>query len=119
MALARFGEHGDADVLGEYPDEIRRFEGRLTAPAVRSQVLVNAWRYAEPGHPGLIRDVGNPHVAATFEPSARIDCIFVGPPGPGGHGHARRIGLIGDHASDRVCPSDHAGLSADLAMPPS
>jgi endonuclease/exonuclease/phosphatase family metal-dependent hydrolase len=98
-------------------DEVRRFEGHLTAPAVPGQVLIDAWRYAEPGQPGLTWDVRNPNVAATFEPSARIDYIFVGAPGPGGQGHVQRVGLIGNCARDDVWPSDHAGLIADLAMP--
>jgi len=63
-------------------DEIRRFEGHLTAPAVPGQLLVDAWRYAEPGRCGLTWNRRNPHVLASLEPSARIDYIFVGPPEP-------------------------------------
>ena len=70
-------------------DEIRMLCGHKTAPAVPGQVLVDAWRYAEPG-PGDTWDRSNPFVRATHEPSSRIDYVLVGPPGKDGAGHVVR-----------------------------
>ena len=55
-------------------------------------------------------------MAASLEPGARIDYIFVGQPGPGGQGHVRAVDLVGDAPRDDVWPSDHAGVYADLAV---
>ncbi|MEH0419479.1 endonuclease/exonuclease/phosphatase family protein [Streptomyces sp. B21-083] len=71
-------------------DEIRLFGGYKTAPAVPGQV------------PG-------------FGPSARIDYVFVGPPGRGGLGHVRKVERAGHGAVDGIWPSDHAAVVADLA----
>jgi endonuclease/exonuclease/phosphatase family metal-dependent hydrolase len=95
-------------------DEIRLMEGHLTAPAVPGLVLADTWRYADPPDPGLTWNRVNPHVAASLEPSARIDYIFVGLPGRGGRGHVRSVRLIGDTQRGQVWPSDHAGVLADL-----
>ena len=54
-------------------------------------------------------------MAATFEPSARIDYIFVGSPAAGGRGRVERVALVGDQAVDDVWPSHHAGIVVDLA----
>lgn len=97
-------------------DEVRRLEGHLTAPAVSGQLLVDCWRYAQPPSPGLTWNRNNPHVAATYEPSARIDYVFVGPPDADGIGHVRSVGLIGDSRHNGIWPSDHAGVRVDLAM---
>jgi endonuclease/exonuclease/phosphatase family metal-dependent hydrolase len=96
-------------------DEIRLFEGHLTAPAVRGLVLIDAWRYAAADDRGLTWDRQNPHVAATFEPSARIDYIFVSPPTADGRGHVRSVTMMGSDAVDGVWPSDHFGVVAELA----
>jgi endonuclease/exonuclease/phosphatase family metal-dependent hydrolase len=98
-------------------DEVRRVEGHLTAPAVEGQLLIDSWRYVDGHDPGLTWSRNNPHVAATYEPSARIDYVFVGPPGTNGLGHVRSAGLIGDSSHDGVWPSDHAGVRVDLALP--
>jgi endonuclease/exonuclease/phosphatase family metal-dependent hydrolase len=97
-------------------DEIRRVEGHLTAPAVEGQLLIDSWRYADAHDPGLTWNRNNPHVAATYEPSARIDYVFVGPPGANGLGRVRSVGLIGGRRHDGVWPSDHAGVRVDLAL---
>jgi endonuclease/exonuclease/phosphatase family metal-dependent hydrolase len=95
-------------------DEIRRLCGHKTAPVVPGTVLVDAWRYAGPGEAGWTWDRRNPHVAATFEPSARIDYVLVGPPTAGGRGHVRGVRLVGDRPVDGVWPSDHCGVLAEL-----
>ena len=95
-------------------DEIRLFGGYKTAAAVPGQVLLDAWEYASPEAPSATWDAANPFVAATFSPSARIDYIHVGPPGPGGLGTVRSIRRAGDGPVDGVWPSDHAAVVAEL-----
>jgi hypothetical protein len=55
--------------------------------------LLDTWRNATPGDHGFTWNRRNPHVAATFEPSARIDYVFIGPPGAAGQGHVVSAGL--------------------------
>ncbi|WP_260868004.1 endonuclease/exonuclease/phosphatase family protein [Streptomyces sp. SAJ15] len=98
-------------------DEIRLLGGFRTAPVVPGQVLVDAWEYADPAAPAVTWDRANPHVAAGFEPSARIDYIHVGLPGPDGLGHVRAVRRTGDAPVSGVWPSDHAAVVADLALP--
>lgn len=95
-------------------DEVRRFGGYRTAPVVPGQVLLDAWEYAEPDQPSATWLATNPYVAATFEPSVRIDYVHVGPPGPGGLGSVAAVRRVGDHAVDGVWPSDHAAVLAEL-----
>ncbi|MFI8189723.1 endonuclease/exonuclease/phosphatase family protein [Streptomyces sp. NPDC085946] len=99
-------------------DEIRLFGGYRTAPAVPGQVLLDAWEYADPAAPAATWDAANPYVAGLREPSARIDYIHVGPPGPGGLGHVRTVRRACDGPQDGVWPSDHAAVVADLADTP-
>lgn len=125
-ALARFvGERrGDGDfppvVTGDFnaepdSDEMRRLSGTKTAPAVRGQVLYDAWRYARPGTPGQTWDLANPHAARILEWDARIDYVLVGPPGPVGEGHVRQVRRAGAAPVDGVWASDHCAVVADLA----
>ena len=95
-------------------DEMRLLGGHKTAPSEPGLVLVDAWRYADPALRPWTWDRANPHVAATMEPSARIDYILVGPPRSDGRGHVRSIRRIGDAPVRGVWPSDHAGLVAEL-----
>jgi endonuclease/exonuclease/phosphatase family metal-dependent hydrolase len=98
-------------------DEIRLLGGHKTAPAVSGLILVDAWRYAEPGRREWTWDRRNPAVLATGEPSARIDYIFVGyrPPTPALYVRSAR--LAGDVPSHGVWPSDHTAVVADLDGP--
>ncbi|MGW7363305.1 endonuclease/exonuclease/phosphatase family protein [Streptomyces sp. NPDC054841] len=99
-------------------DEIRLLGGYKTAPAVPGLVLFDAWEYAEPATtPPPTWDAANPYVAAGFGPSARVDHIHVGPPGPGGIGHVRSVRRAGDGPVDGIWPSDHAAVVADLLLP--
>jgi endonuclease/exonuclease/phosphatase family metal-dependent hydrolase len=95
-------------------DEIRLLGGHKTAPVVPGLVLVDAWRYADPVVPGWTWDRRNPNVAATGEPSARIDYVLVGLPTAGGAGRVRSVRLVGDRPVDGIWPSDHAGVLAEL-----
>jgi endonuclease/exonuclease/phosphatase family metal-dependent hydrolase len=96
-------------------DEVRLLCGSKTTPAAPGLVLVDAWRYADPADPGWTWDRRNPHVASTFEPSARIDHVLVGVPTAGGAGHVRSARLVGDRPVAGCWPSDHAGVLVELA----
>ncbi|MFC9970868.1 endonuclease/exonuclease/phosphatase family protein [Spirillospora sp. NPDC127200] len=98
-------------------DEVRRFGGYKTAPAVPGQVFLDAWEYADPAQPSATWNADNPFVAAGFEPSARVDYIHIGPPGPQGLGSVRSVRRVGDEPVDGVWPSDHAAVLADLRAP--
>ncbi|MEE1938245.1 endonuclease/exonuclease/phosphatase family protein [Streptomyces sp. TRM 70361] len=122
VALHRGGTDFPPVVTGDFnarpeSDEIRLLGGYLTAPAVPGQVLLDAWEHADPRAPSATRDAANPHVAAAFRPSIRVDYIRVGPPGPGGLGHVRSVRRAGDRPVDGVWPSDHTAVLADLADP--
>jgi endonuclease/exonuclease/phosphatase family metal-dependent hydrolase len=95
-------------------DEIRLLCGHKTAPARERFVLVDAWRYASEDAVEWTWDRHNPNVAATMEPSSRIDYVLVGPPHDGRRGHVRSIQRIGESPVRGVWPSDHAGLLAEL-----
>jgi endonuclease/exonuclease/phosphatase family metal-dependent hydrolase len=99
-------------------DEIRLMGGYRTAPAVEGQVLLDAWEYADPAAPSATRDAANPYVAATFRPSARVDYVHVGPPGPDGLGRVTAVRRAGDGPVGGTWPSDHAAVVADLASEP-
>jgi endonuclease/exonuclease/phosphatase family metal-dependent hydrolase len=77
-------------------------------------VLVDAWSYADPRTPGWTWDRRNPYVAATGEPSARIDYVLVGLPATSGAGQVRSVRLIGDRPVHGTWPSDHAGVLVEL-----
>ncbi|SDL69721.1 endonuclease/exonuclease/phosphatase family protein [Nonomuraea jiangxiensis] len=99
-------------------DEMRLLGGYRTAPAVPGQVLLDAWEYADPAAPAVTWDAANPYVAATFEPSARIDYIHVGAPGPDGLGRVLAVRRAADGPVAGVWPSDHAAVVADLQHHP-
>jgi endonuclease/exonuclease/phosphatase family metal-dependent hydrolase len=95
-------------------DEVRLLGGHKTAPAVPGLVLIDAWRYADPGRPGWTWDRRNPHVRATGEPSARIDYVLIGPAVGRGRGRVLSSALIGDRSVEGTWPSDHAGVLVTL-----
>lgn len=94
-------------------DEIRCLVGKAPPPA-RGFVLADAWDYARPLEPGWTWDRRNPYVAATFEPDARIDYVFVGPPDGDGRGQVLDVELFGTESVGGVWPSDHFGVLAML-----
>lgn len=71
---------------------------------------MDAWEYAEPTEPAATWDRANPHVAATFTPSSRVDYIHVG--------HVSAVRRVGAEPVDGVWPSDHAGVVAELFRGP-
>jgi endonuclease/exonuclease/phosphatase family metal-dependent hydrolase len=95
-------------------DEIRRLGGHLTAPVVEGQVLIDAWRYADPRDPGHTWDRANAYVAQWMAPGGRIDYIHVvargEPPG-----HVRSVRRAATGPVDGVWASDHAAVVAELS----
>ena len=94
-------------------DELRLLGGLLTAPAVAGLVLVDAWRYADPGDPGFSWDHRNGYQAGSSIPDSRIDYVLVGLP-KRGRGKVRSAGLAADSPVAGVWPSDHFAVVADL-----
>ena len=118
VAVAGFmsekGQDGHPPVLvGDFnappdADEIRCLVGK-TVPPTRGFVMADAWDHARPLEPGWTWDRRNPHVAATFEPDARIDYVFVGPPS-GGLGQVIWAELFCTEPVGGVWASDHSGI---------
>jgi endonuclease/exonuclease/phosphatase family metal-dependent hydrolase len=94
-------------------DELRLLGGVLTTPAVPGLVLLDAWRYADPGDPGFTWDHRNGYQADSMIPDSRIDYILVGLPRRG-RGRVRSAALAGTSPVDGVWPSDHFAVLADL-----
>jgi endonuclease/exonuclease/phosphatase family metal-dependent hydrolase len=94
-------------------DEVRLLGGLLTAPAVPGLVLVDAWRYADPGDPGFTWDHRNGYQSYSVIPDSRIDYVLVGLP-QHGRGKVRSAALAGAAPVDDVWPSDHFAVVADL-----
>jgi len=94
-------------------DELRLLGGLVTAPAVPGLVLVDAWRYAQPGDPGFSWDRRNAYQADSPLPDCRIDYILVGLPRDG-RGRVRSARLAGTEPVDGVWPSDHFAVVAEI-----
>ncbi|GAB3125690.1 hypothetical protein GCM10027160_48630 [Streptomyces calidiresistens] len=98
-------------------DELRLFGGSRTAPVVPGQVMIDVWRYAEPGAPWASWDPRNEYLRHPAVFPSRIDYIHVGLPGPRGVVGVRSVGLAGDGPVGGVWPSDHLAVVADLIPP--
>jgi endonuclease/exonuclease/phosphatase family metal-dependent hydrolase len=94
-------------------DEIRLLSGLLTEPVVPGQVLVDAWRYADPADPGFTWDRRNGYQEDTNLPDSRIDFILVGL-GKDARGRVLGARLAGNAPVDGVWPSDHFAVVAEL-----
>jgi endonuclease/exonuclease/phosphatase family metal-dependent hydrolase len=94
-------------------DEMRLLGGLLTAPAVPGLVLVDVWRYTDPGDPGFTWDHRNGYQADSLIPDSRIDYVLVGLPRQG-RGRVRSAELAGTAPVENVWPSDHFAVVADL-----
>ncbi|WP_369068473.1 endonuclease/exonuclease/phosphatase family protein [Kineococcus terrestris] len=104
---------GDFNAVPE-SDEVRLACGYQTAGPVEGFVLLDSWRFAEPGDPGLSWDRRNPWVARVHQPSARIDYVLVGLMPFTGEGAVLGARLAGTEPEDGVWPSDHAAVVVDL-----
>jgi endonuclease/exonuclease/phosphatase family metal-dependent hydrolase len=115
----RRGEHyppvltGDFNAVAE-SDELRLAGGYLTPGPVPGLVLVDSWRFADPGDPGFTWDRRNPFVARVHQPSARIDHVLVGLSPFTGEGSVRSVRLVATEPVDGVWASDHAAVVVDL-----
>lgn len=97
-------------------DEMRLLCGHKTAPPVEGHVLMDLWRFAEPGSRDATWDRANPHVAASREPSARIDVLLAAPIPRGVLPEVGSIDRFATGPVDGVWASDHAGVVADLLI---
>lgn len=118
-AGGRRGEHYPPVLTGDFnavpeSDEVRLACGYLTAGPVEGFVLLDAWRFAEPGDHGLTWDRENPFVARIHQPAARIDYVLVGLPPFSGEGAVRSIRRVATAPVDGVWASDHAALLVEL-----
>ena len=104
---------GDFNAV-EDSDEVRLACGYQTAGPVDGFVLVDSWRFAEPGANGLTWDRANPSVARVHQPSARIDYVLVGLAPFTGEGSVRSIRRVAAEPVDGVWASDHAALLVEL-----
>ncbi|HEY8471671.1 MAG TPA: endonuclease/exonuclease/phosphatase family protein [Natronosporangium sp.] len=96
-------------------DEVRLLSGLNTAPAVPGLVLVDAWRYAESGDPGLTWSRRNPYVRDIAVLEARIDYVLVGIPFDRQRGRVRSVRVAADQPVDGVWPSDHFAVVAEVS----
>ncbi len=94
-------------------DELRLLGGLLTAPAVPGLVLIDAWRYADPGDPGFTWATATVIRPGSVLPDSRIDYVLAGLPRQG-RGKVWSAGLAGTALVDNVWPSDHFAVVADL-----
>ncbi|WP_432487781.1 endonuclease/exonuclease/phosphatase family protein [Kineococcus sp. SYSU DK018] len=104
---------GDFNALAT-SDELRLACGYETAGPVDGFVLVDSWRFADPGDPGLTWDRRNPWVARVHQPSARIDHVLVGLTPFTGEGAVRAARLVATEPVDGVWASDHAAVLVEL-----
>ena len=93
-------------------DEIRRLTGLATS-ATEGMSFHDAW-IAAGGDEGYTWSNENPFAASEFEPNRRIDYIFAGHPKARGRGQVTQIKITGNSAVNRIWPSDHFALVAEL-----
>lgn len=96
-------------------DEMRMLGGYKAPPSVPGLTLIDAWEFAEPGARPYTWDAQNPFATPRGDPSARIDYVHVGQPGPGGLGRVLSVARAGTAPVGGVWPSDHVAVVADLA----
>ena len=97
-------------------DEMRLLCGHKTAPPIASHVLMDLWRFAPTTASADTWDRANPHVAATNEPSCRIDYLLAAPMPSGRLPHVETIQRVGDQPINGAWASDHAGVMATLEL---
>ncbi|CAN5522010.1 hypothetical protein BH10ACT3_BH10ACT3_00560 [soil metagenome] len=97
-------------------DEVRRFCGHKTSPAVDGFVVLDLWRFASHADVGWTWDRANPHVRATREPSSRIDYLLSGVTPSSRLPDVRSINRFATQAVRDVWASDHAGVISELVL---
>ena len=106
---------GDLNCTPE-SDEYRSATG-LSAGAVPSFTLVDAWAAAgntDPGHTWSARNPLVPRYA--IHPQRRLDYVMVSTPRRSGAGHVRSCELAGTDAVENVWASDHFAVVAEVRM---
>ncbi len=94
-------------------DELRMLTG-LTAVPVPKLVFLDAWRSAGDGGPGYTWSRANPFTVPDAEPDRRLDYVLVGYPRAGGAGEVTAARVEATEPVDRVQPSDHYAVYAEL-----
>lgn len=97
-------------------DEVRLLCGHKTAPPVPGHVLMDLWRFAPDDAQGDTWDRANPYVAASSEPSCRIDYLLAAPMRSGRLPRVDSIARFGDRSADGRWASDHAGVLAAVDL---
>jgi endonuclease/exonuclease/phosphatase family metal-dependent hydrolase len=119
------GAHLPPVLMGDFnaapdADEIRFLTG-LCAQGGKTVYFADAWAFAGEG-PGYTYDRTNDYAQKAREPSRRIDYIFVRGPDRQFRGEPLRaevaFNAVDENSAERVWPSDHFGLFADLAVLP-
>jgi endonuclease/exonuclease/phosphatase family metal-dependent hydrolase len=119
------GPHLPPVLMGDFnaapdADEIRFLTG-LCALGGKTLYFADAWVFAGDG-PGHTYDRSNDYAQKAREPSRRIDYIFVRGPDRQFRGEPLRaevaFNAADESGAERVWPSDHFGLFADLAAVP-
>ena len=106
---------GDLNAVPD-SDEIRRLTGR-SAPAVDGLAFSDAWELVGEG-PGETYSDANPYVTDSAWPERRLDYVMVSWPRRRPNGNPVRATRFGEVAIDGAIPSDHWGVSVDLAVSP-
>jgi endonuclease/exonuclease/phosphatase family metal-dependent hydrolase len=97
--------------------EIRYVTG-LQSLEGRSVSLLDAWRVAGGGGPGITWSNANPYARKALEPDRRIDYVFAGFPRQTGEGQITSCRVVCDDEVDGVWPTDHFGVYAELRTEP-
>lgn len=105
--------------LNAEPDsaEIRYLTG-LQSIDGRSVLFYDAWRVAGDGGPGTTWSNRNEYARVAIEPERRIDYVLTGYPQASGVGRIERCRVVCDDVVDRVWPSDHFGVLAEIRTEP-
>ena len=96
-----------------HSDEMRMLTG-LAAVPVPGVVFRDAWVAAGNDGPGHTASNTNPFIAGLLDRDKRIDYVLVGTPKLGGAGHVLATRIFGDRPVDKMWPSDHFGVVAEL-----
>lgn len=94
-------------------DEIRMMTGQAACP-IEGVVFRDAWNVAGDASEGYTWDNKNRFAQAEFEPSRRIDYVFVGEAMARGAGHVVECRLAGNEPVEGLWPSDHFAVVAEL-----
>jgi len=100
-------------------DEVRFLRGKTTIRGRRA-FFQDAWELFHPGEPGHTWARENPYTADLrwLQPGRRIDYVLVSKEEPDGRAEVLSCDIALDRATDRVFPSDHWAVCADVRISP-